>query len=187
MKNNRALASRSISSSLHLKTTHGKIGLVLFTLLYGIVPGFLAASSCRRAKRKSPSSNITKDEKPASISATTDKGTAFNSPAPSVLLPAFPNSSASNTWRPTSWPVSGANSTSQGLVDETEEVEARPSTPGAGTGFQVLNRPARVRHASAPSPEHLPMTSRRLGEVDWLKRRRTLNSVVSIFATTNID
>ena len=168
----------STPRNLHLKTAHGIAGLALFLLLYGLVPFFYLASALFRFHRSVSDQSHSSEN---SIK-TNEKSDAL--PLQDSLSPSVHNTSPPSSPRPRthSWDASNA------LRPSTDEGLSNDSTPSATPqrGFEVLNRPNRIRRASGTwqtldntpgSSQPLP-TTRALGEIDWLLRRRAVHEVV---------
>lgn len=162
----------------HLHTVHGVAGLIFFLCVYALVPLLMLINastsrlrgSSRKAFRGSHQtggsdpgpvrSDIVVDEKPEHIIGSRS--------APQSLSNISPPSSP--RLRTQSWGPFEA-----GMCSDTESF-----TSGIPRGFEVVNRPPRLRQASGNTvPAEIPRsTSKSLGEVDWLLRRRSLNLVV---------
>ncbi|KAF8165358.1 hypothetical protein B0H34DRAFT_688877 [Crassisporium funariophilum] len=171
------MTAETATRNLHLKTAHGLAGLVFFVGLYFLLPLLYLAFVCFRHRPAVSEDNqsqtselgrqtsIGTNEKLESVGAQS----ALNVSPPASPRPRTQSWGASDILRP---------STDGGLSSESTP----PETPHRG--FEVLNRPNRVRKTSGtwPSPEvsgtrnPLP-TTRSLGEIDWLLRRRTLHAV----------
>ena len=182
----------SLSSHIALRTLHGQAGLALFVGLYAFIPVLLlSASLCRshdipknekneKVPELRPRANSTDTtgilssnlghgrSAPQSIDAPSRTST------PRSRLPSF-----SGFWR---------RSNERRMSADSESVLDAPPQQG----FEVLNRPSRTRTTTGNSSTWLtvPMTESRhitplpisaasLRNVDWLRRRRVLNEVVS--------
>lgn len=171
--------SNTVSTqNLHLKTTHGVAGLSFFLVLYGLVP-FLYLASALFGLHPSVSDQ-SQSRTPNSIEIN-EKSNAL--PLQSSLSPSVHNTSPPSSPRPrtVSW---DAYNTLRPSTDEGLSCDSTPSaTPQRG--FEVVNRPNRSRKASGTWPtdsipgssQPLP-TTRALGEIDWLLRRRAVHAVV---------
>ena len=172
------ISTTSPTRDLHLKTTHGIAGLALFLVLYGIVP-FLYLAFTLFSCHPSISDRIQSSENTPNSIETNDKSGAL--PPHDRLSPSVHNTSPPSSPRPRtqSWDAFNA------LRPSTDEGLSSDSTPSATPqrGFDVLNRPNRSRKASGTWPKSdnisqpLP-TTRALGEIDWLLRRRAVHAVV---------
>ena len=168
------------TQNLHLKTTHGIVGLSFFLVLYGLVP-LLYIASALFGPHPSVSDQSQSRTTPNSIEIN-EKSDAL--PLQSSLSPSVHNTSPPSSPRPrsVSWDAFNA------LRPSTDEGLSCDSTPSATPqrGFEVVNRPNRSRKPSGTwptsdsfpgSPQPLP-TTRALGEIDWLLRRRAVHAVV---------
>jgi len=162
----------------HLHTVHGIAGLILFLCIYALVPllmlinvsksrlrdlsqkAFRGSHQTRGSDPGPVHSDIVVDEKPEHINGSRS--------APQSLSNISPPSSP--RLRTQSWGPFEA-----GMCSDTESF-----TSGIPRGFEVVNRPPRLRQASGNTvPAEIPRsTSKSLSEVDWLLRRRSLNLVV---------
>ena len=185
------LAFTTISSSTsvnhtHLKTGHGIAGLIFFIGLYIAVPllYLLFLSFDLRIRSTSASqwtqsdAGLTNDEKRDAVPM-----------QPRSNTPSLQNTTPPATPRPRamSWDTSAKlkpPSHDDGGVSNESPPSSTP-TPHIHAGFEVLNRGKRARKLSEPweassvpgARGRIPST-RRLGEIDWLLRRRSLNAVV---------
>ena len=165
------------TQSLHLKTTHGIAGLSFFLVLYGLVPFLYLAFALF-----GPHPNVSNQNQ----SRTTPNSIEINEksdplPLQSSLSPSVHNTSPPSSPRPrtVSW---DAYNTLRPSTDEGLSCDSTPSaTPQRG--FEVVNRPTRTRKtwptsdSFQGSSQPLP-TTRALGEIDWLLRRRAVHAVV---------
>ncbi|KDR83756.1 hypothetical protein GALMADRAFT_236113 [Galerina marginata CBS 339.88] len=167
----------------HLKTSHGVVGLIFFLCLYVLVPLLYLVFACF-----SPRSDVyggkqsQRSISPHGNSFITNEKADPGPPAPRSLTPSVHNTSPPSSPRPRtlSWDASNM------LRPSHDEGMSGESTPSAtiGKGFEVVNRPNRAnRHSGSwPAPSApgaappLPST-RSLGDIDWLLRRRSLNAV----------
>lgn len=161
------------TQNLHLKTTHGIAGLSFSLVLYGLVP-FLYLASALFGPHPSVSDQSQSRTTPNSIEIN-EKSDAL--PLQSSLSPSVHNTSPPSSPRPrsVSWDAFNA------LRPSTDEGLSCDSTPSATPqrGFEVVNRPNRSRKASSfPGSSQPPPTTRALGEIDWLLRRRAVHAVV---------
>lgn len=185
------LAFTTISSSTsanhtHLKTGHGIAGLIFFIGLYVVVPllYLLFLSFDLRIRSTSASqwtqsdAGLTNDEKRDAVPM-----------QPRSNTPSLQNTTPPATPRPRamSWDTSAKlkpPSHDDGGISNESPPSSTP-TPNMHAGFEVLNRGKRARKLSEPweassvpgARGRIPST-RRLGEIDWLLRRRSLNAVV---------
>ncbi|KXN90240.1 hypothetical protein AN958_04031 [Leucoagaricus sp. SymC.cos] len=171
------------TTSSHLHTGHGIVGLAFFLCLYILAPTWILitafTSRLRRPLRRSQQ-NGSGDHRPASSEIMADEkseqiiGPSASRSAPQSIHNISPPSSPrprTQSWGPSSlW----RRSLEAGLSSDTESM-----TSGAPRGFEVVNRPPRLRQTSDNSvPTDVPRpASRSLGEIDWLLRRRSLNIV----------
>lgn len=165
-----SLAKRSMPS--HLETAHGQAGIALFVGLYGVVPVLMIAALCIRwsnsdsplpTRRRRANSNDIHEKMELYHSRTVE------SPTPEPPL---------NTLSPyTAGPLPATRASSESAMDD----RSSPST----RSFEVVNRPTRIRRASAhslaafadPRPSISP---RNLSDMSWLQRRRSLTTVVRV-------
>lgn len=186
------LAFTTISSStsanhVHLETGHGIAGLIFFVCLYVLAPLLYLSLVFFDLRTRSTS---------ASQWTQSDAGLANDEKRDCVPMqprsntPSLQNTTPPTTPRPRamSWDTSvklKPPSHDDGGVSSESPPSSTP-TPHMHTGFEVLNRGKRTRKLSEPweassvpgARGHVPST-RRLGEIDWLLRRRSLNAVVS--------
>ncbi|KAF8913884.1 hypothetical protein CPB84DRAFT_1669330 [Gymnopilus junonius] len=171
------------SQNLHLKTAHGIVGLIFFLSLYVIVPLLyliLTILDRRFGISRDRRSQFSDGLRP---SVDTNGKAESGAPLPRSVTPSALNTSPPSSPRPRtlSWDASNVLRPSQdgGMSGE--------STPSAtvSKSFEVLNRPGKTgRRLSGPWPtngsstaSHPLPTSRTLGEIDWLLRRRSLSVV----------
>jgi len=175
------------SASKHVQTAHGVAGLVFAICLYGLSPFAYSAVTLRQritTTRHEPSAG---EEKPASEAAS-ERPDIAASPLPSTPASVLDLSPPSSPRRRTqSWDA--FNAVRPSSADCNASNESTPSATPRKGGFEVLNRPRPRKTSetwsSQPSPTfqspgsaRMP-PSRALGEIDWLRRRRSLNAVVS--------
>lgn len=163
-----------------LKTGHGIAGLIFFVCLYGLIPGLYIIFLCfqrsgillgyvqcgkHEAERTAcPDSH----EKLDSVDEPSTPHSIHNTSPPSSPRP------RTNSWGPSS------NLQDGWLSSDSESF----GSAGPLRTFEVVNRP-RTRRTSGswpvPPGENLLQqpTSKSLGDIDWLQRRRRLNAVVS--------
>lgn len=174
------ISNTLLTQNLHLKTTHGIAGLSFYLLLYGLVP-FLYLASALFGPDPSVSDQSQSRTTPNSIEIN-EKSDAL--PLQSSLSPSVHNTSPPSSPRPRTVSWDAYNT----LRQSTDEGLSCDSTPSATPqrGFEVVNRLNRSRKASGTwptsdsfpgSPQPLP-TTRALGEIDWLLRRRAVHAVV---------
>ena len=168
------ISNKLSTQNLHLKTTHGIAGLSFFLVLYGLVPFLYLAASALFGPHPSVSDQSQSRTTPNSIEIN-EKSDAL--PLQSSLSPSVHNTSPPSSPRPrsVSWDAFNA------LRPSTDEGLSCDSTPSATPqrGFEVVNRPNRSRKASSfPGSSQPPPTTRALGEIDWLLRRRAVHAVV---------
>ncbi|TRM67549.1 hypothetical protein BD626DRAFT_479127 [Schizophyllum amplum] len=161
------LSRRDSASTAHLKTAHGRAGLVLFVLLYVVLPLLLLLRlGSRKLHNRSASPTYQSEGRELKGVELTETPPHARARSPTQSFA----SSAETRPRTMSLPLSTHNAPMS-----TE------STEGGKRSFEVLNRGHRPSRPSRPatsmslsSPHVL---SRSLGELDWLQRRRSLNAV----------
>ena len=182
-----SISSTSLASKRHLKTAHGTVGLVFFICTYVLVPLlylviFIVPQRTRDDSGIQSPSQTNDIGRPDSIITLEKVDTAMSagrSVTPSIHNTSLPSSPRNRTL---SWDASNMfrPNTPEGVSTESSPV-------GTSRGFEVLNRPGRTRKLSAPCPQSVPSdetirrqhaTTRSLGDIDWLLRRRSLNTVV---------
>ncbi|RDB22576.1 Dynein regulatory complex subunit 7 [Hypsizygus marmoreus] len=182
-----ASSSSSSAHRLHLQTGHGVAGLVFFVCLYGILPVLLLVLMHTRHRPVSIANGGSEKSRIASPDTpdVAEKLVPFSGPsksAPHSTHNATPPSSPrhrTNSWGPSTM----IRPSHEGRLSSDSE-----STGSAGPhrAFEVLNRPSRIRKASGsglaiPPPdgssERGPTRSLSLRDIDWLRRRRSLNAV----------
>ena len=176
------ISTTSFAQNPHLKTAHGIVGLALFLVLYGLVP-FIYLASALLGYHPSVSGRGQSSEVVPISMGTNEKSDAL--PPQGRLSPSVHNTSppSSPRQRTQSWDAFNA------LRPSTDEGLSNDSTASATPqrGFEVLNRPNRSRKASGtwPTSDNTPglsqtlPTTRALGEIDWLLRRRAVHAVVT--------
>ena len=178
------------SASKHVQTTHGVAGLVFALCLYGLAPLGCSAVTLRQriiGARATGHESSAGGEKLTSDVAS-ERPDIVSSPLPSTPPSVLDLSPPSSPRRRTqSWDA--FNAVRPGSGDWYASNESTPSATPRKGGFEVLNRP-RLRKTSetwtsqpsatlhSPGSTRIP-PSRALGEIDWLRRRRSLNAVVS--------
>jgi hypothetical protein len=178
------ISSKVSTQNIHLKTAHGIVGLTFFLCLYVLLPLLYLFFACFNLHSRA-SSDTHSQRSANGPTRSVDEKIVASHPHPQSVTPSMHNAS-----RPSSPPVRTQSfdapsflmlrpSNDEGLSADS----SAPTTPRKG--FEVLNRPSRVRElsearlsASMPGSHDLPAI-RRLGDIDWLLRRRTLNAVVS--------
>lgn len=173
------ISNTLLTQNLHLKTTHGIAGLSFFLVLYGLVP-FLYLASTLFGPYPSLLDKIQSRTAPNSLEIN-EKSDAL--PLQCSLSPSVHNTSPPSSPRPrtVSW---DAYNMLRPSTDEGLSCDSTPST--TPRGFEVVNRPNRSRKASGtwPASDSFPgssqplPTTRALGEIDWLLRRRAVHAVV---------
>ncbi|KAF9476458.1 hypothetical protein BDN70DRAFT_882353 [Pholiota conissans] len=191
-------SASSSTKSVHLQTGHGIAGLVFFILLFFLVPIFLIYSRLdleSRLSRMSERERTSEDAGNSTLAATNEKAESIpmrpqsSSHTPSLTNPTPPMSPTPRP-RAMSWDASmtlrRSSHEHDGAVDNENE-SAPSSSPTPHKGFEVLNRgngrrprklsgPWEVSSVPGARGGRVPST-RRLGEIDWLLRRRSLNVV----------
>lgn len=179
------------SGSLNLVTAHGRAGLALFAGLYVLVPVILIISACAKPRGQAPSEPSPIGRPRANSTETAEKlGLYTNrvgSPQPTTngtledQAPSLPPESRQPTrsWNSLSpWPLSRGN----GRRSSESGLDAQ-SSPSTVRSFEVTNRPARARHASANSlaalsDPRVTQQQRNLNDMGWMDRRRSITTVV---------
>ncbi|KIY49182.1 hypothetical protein FISHEDRAFT_58127 [Fistulina hepatica ATCC 64428] len=175
-----SLSKRSGDSISHLKTAHGRAGLALSVALFVIVPVIVLATLWSKHRENRADLQSEGDIGDKRLRQSKD-GAAEKGSASAMLLggPGSPTQSVRS-----SEPRSRTQSFSQLLNNNANRPSSdsdRSAPPAPKSSFVVVNRGQRRRHSSlsndlgrAPTPR---MLSRTLGEMDWLQRRRSLNTV----------
>jgi hypothetical protein len=173
----------------HLSTSHSRAALVFFLFLYVLAPCLLLASFVLSRLRQSRSVRY---DGASGTTALRRTGTNTTAEKLGPFL-ATPSPSINGLYSPPSSPRPRTQSTTlprRSLEGMSTDGESTASAPPR-RGFEVLNRPANrtlrpadtwsaaMHHTSHPMP-----SSRSLGEIDWLLRRRSLNAVVSLTVST---
>lgn len=171
-----ASVAKRASSSLDLKTAHGRAGIVLFICFYALVPILYALSFCCGANgSRGYRIRVEKDEAgPTEKLAAVPSRNGSPSAADALLTPRTRHRSLGSIMTP--W--SGRRSSESASDGHSVPTNSQPS-------FEVTNRPARARRASGnslaafsdPRPTHTP---RNLSDMSWLEQRRDLSTVVSL-------
>lgn len=172
----------------HLTTHHAKTGLALFICLYCLIPILLVYEIyVNISRRRAPNDGLISENHMSHPMDGQEKQSQTRVPrsAPQSLRTSSPPASPrprTHSWGPSSmW----QRSLEGGLSTDTTESLNSNGPPRA---FEVINRPARQRQASGSwravpllqaSAQH-NLASRSLGEIDWLRRRRSLNVVVGL-------
>ncbi|KAL1701428.1 hypothetical protein EV121DRAFT_263075 [Schizophyllum commune] len=173
------LSRRDSPVRTHLDTAHGRAGLVLFILLYAVLPVLLLVRlGSRKFRNRSESPGSESGQQEPKGSALEMKGSPSTPPQPRARSPTQSlTSSTEPRPRTMSLPLSGPTAAS------TES-----SGEGGKRSFEVLNRgrgPSRPATSMSYSSPHV--LSRSLGELDWLQRRRSLNTVGELdYAITQV-
>ena len=185
------LSKRSSQSSLALKTGHGKSGLVLFIIFYGILPLLFAVAACYQRssnrltdRNQEETTSNGRDSRPRLNSTETgEKEALCNGRAASPL-----RSSETPLDKPRVRTRSWAHLNHLGMPgrrssESTHDSAAAPTPPHRS--FEVVNRPARTRRASgnslaAFSDPRRPGSPRNLGDTSWFDGRRSMSAMVRI-------
>ena len=180
----------SSSSGVTLRTAHGKAGLILFVGLYTLIPVLPLLSTGIRRPHLQHSHHSADQKSEKSLST---RPRINSSDTAEILSPGLGHArgtsqsvrSASrppsirprvHSWGPVSlWCQSHDGQTSS----DSESVLTTPATQG----FEVLNRPSRTRTTTVTTAESQLLAPLRnpptnLQDIDWLRRRRSLNAVV---------
>ena len=177
------ISSRASTQSIHLKTAHGMAGLIFFLCLYVLIPLLYLFFSCFYLHSRAPS-DAHGQRGPNGPARSLDEKIDPNHPHSQSVTPSVYNSS------PPSSPVRTQSFDAPNLLMLRSSNDGGMSADSSVTttphkGFEVLNRPSRVRELNEAKPS-APMSGsydlpalRRLGDIDWLLRRRSLNAVVS--------
>ncbi|KAF5331522.1 hypothetical protein D9611_007682 [Ephemerocybe angulata] len=171
--------STDASTKKHLSTPHGRAGLAFFLCLYVLAPilyftSLLLARNRRRVQ--SDDASGTTELQRTTSNGTYEKPGSTTPQTPSINGLYSPPASP----RPRTQSATHPRRSSEALSTDGEE---SMSSGPPRRGFEVLNRPGRaLRSADAGSSLHpptqmQPSSSRSLGEIDWLLRRRSLNAV----------
>lgn len=208
--NDTAVSKRSFSETGNvLKTAHGRAGLALCIVLYGLVPIlYFVYYGWRRMY--GPPKVMVEEEKPSpdrsrmnsmdtaeKLNSATLMGSSGNGHSHAVTPQpdaGFPSEHPSRPQRRRlhSWGGGGlftGRSSHEAAVSEdsaTNPTESTEVTSGH-RGFEVVNRPQRHRHHSASAISTMadyrsrtPVAPRSLGDLSWLQRRRSLHAAVSL-------
>lgn len=182
-----SISSRSDPTHHHLRTSHGIAGVIFFIGLYVCFPLIYIAWRCFTKLR---GTGDTQSQKSGSILGNTlDAGEKIDTAPRSDTPISLQNTSPPSSPRPRtlSWDASNV------LRPPNDGGNSSDSTP-TPRGFEVLNRPNKLK-VTPGSPQFpgfsrnsypLPST-RSLGEIDWLLRRRSLNAVVRNHSTLHIS
>ncbi|KAI9447977.1 hypothetical protein H4582DRAFT_1897537 [Lactarius indigo] len=181
-----AINRRAASSSMTLKTSHGRAGLALFVALYGIIPLLFLAYFVRwRLFASTPKEIVGKiraERSRADSSDTAEKLNSFRGIADTGnqggVRARSPVSSPGHT--PSRRHLGLWFRSREGLASSAESApESESPVPRT---FEVVNR--RVRHHSVSgtlniyeSVHRSPPTPRNLSDLSWLERRRSVNAV----------
>lgn len=191
-----SLSKRSSQSSLTLKTGHGKAGLALFILFYGILPLLFAVATCYQRSshrhtdhnREETTSNRGDSRPRLNSTETGEKEALCNGRAASPL-----RSSDTPLDKPRARTRSWAHLSHLGMPgrrssESTHDSVAAP-TP-THRSFEVVNRPARTRRASgnslaAFSDPRRPGSPRNLGDTSWFDGRPSMVCMRSLALTSH--
>ncbi|KZV76045.1 hypothetical protein PENSPDRAFT_727607 [Peniophora sp. CONT] len=191
-----SLTRRSASSSTLLKTAHGVAGLVLFLLLYGVIPVLFLFSKIRAhfAEEEPRKGSEDKAQMETASVGTTEKLTRARTPSANGMSTSGTRSVVTTpgldfpSRRPTpqKWPALHRPTFGRRHSISSAASEPEPE-PGSSGTFEVVNRGHRKRHLSATNTLNLsesshrmgyrPATRRSLSDVSWLERRRSVAAV----------
>ncbi|KAG6861604.1 hypothetical protein C0995_014511 [Termitomyces sp. Mi166 len=164
--------------SLHLRTGHGIASLIFFALLYIALPGLLllyvhSTQACGRTPAHD--SEGEKDEPPRNFSPEVLQNYDWPSRSAPQSLRLVPSSPSSPRHRTNSWGPSSVmyHSRESRVSSDSDSVRS----PSPKRGFEVVNRPPRTRRTSLLGVPSVDGAQERLREMDWLRRRRSLNTV----------
>jgi hypothetical protein len=163
-------------SGVNLKTAHGQVGLALSVALYVSLPillFFVWSGQRRRASAEGHDQALPMDKSQSHHGPRASTPSSHQSPTPMSLSPLA---------HLQSWSLWPQRSYETPVSNDTESIDsAEPQR-----GFVVVNRPARSRHMSEHSAAAMSLNSSNhnralpnLRDMDWLERRRHLNTVVS--------
>jgi hypothetical protein len=197
------------TSNLTLKTGHGKAGLALFVCLYGLVPiMYLLHPGHGLLHRRQRRVNVEKAELPLARANYTDtreklalanddsasgsqSGSMHTPPASRRRVFSWGGHSSGGIHSPPDSPRRRAPSWGgHSLWRRSRTHEPRASSDTVSTmsvvgqprAFEVINRPQRIRRASATGPNsRVSIAPKNLGDFDWLERRRTIHAAVRYF------
>lgn len=185
------LSVRSIPSNAVLKTAHGQAGLALFIALYGLIPLLFLASYLRWRMFASSRAIVGKIRVERTRADSTDTAEKLNSyrTATDTNQQDTSQQDAVRSSAPPSSPGHTPTRKHLGLWFRSKDVKGSSETASESESpvqrtFEVINRPARTRNASASTPtfyEHAHRSStvpRNLSELSWLERRRSVNVMV---------
>lgn len=185
-----AFVVKRSSSSIDLKTAHGKAGLALFACFYGLLPIVYALSVCSNAYRsRGDHMPVEKDEVGSRLDT---NGTAEKLAAvPSrTCSPSTVQTDALLEPRPRHRSLGSIIAPWSGRRSSESASDGHSGPAASQPSFEVTNRPARTRRASGnslaafsdPRPTHTP---RNLSDMSWLERRRSLTTVVRTFDSSH--
>ncbi|KAL6309597.1 hypothetical protein BKA93DRAFT_722793 [Sparassis latifolia] len=177
------LARRSSSSSAVLKTAHGRAGLAFFVGFYGLVPLLFGISAYYKhivRKTEITGKDHEVERLRVNSSETGEKPEPGNGRvgSPDQSMNGRPDGSDPRprvrSW--SGWPGFSARRSSDSGFDSTG------APPPPKRSFEVVNRPARVRRASANSlaafsDPRMGTTPRNLSDMSWFDGRRNANDV----------
>jgi hypothetical protein len=174
----------------HLSTPHSKAALAFFLCLYIAVPLLLLGfATLNRVRTISEDEGSGTTELRRTVSAST--GEKLNGGEMTPGTPSINGLYSPGLYSPPGSPSPRQRTQSYTLprrsieAASTDGEESAMSAPGPTRGFVVLNRP-RGRLSQPPThdtlrpPSRTLPSSRSLGEIDWLLRRRSLNAVVGV-------
>ncbi|KAG6814168.1 hypothetical protein H0H92_000844 [Tricholoma furcatifolium] len=169
-----SLLNSSRQENVHLRTGHGIAGVILFSLLYVILPGVLFLHGYANRHR----TVVLETENEKDNAAQTSSPEAYDWPSRSApqSLHLVPSSPSSPRNRANSWGPSSMMHRSQEGRDSSDSDSRR--SPSPKRGFEVTNRPTgRTRRTSSLAIPFGENSLDRLRDIDWLQRRRSLNAV----------
>ncbi|KAF8175374.1 hypothetical protein BJ912DRAFT_988653 [Pholiota molesta] len=179
------ISSSSTSKNHHLKTGHGVAGLVFSILLFVLVPSFYVFFWWFDSVTGSTRLSDRSDAGRSTPGATNEKAESIPM-RPSSNTPSLKNTTPPSSPRPRAMSWDASMTLRRSSHDGALSNESAPSSPPTPhKGFEVLNRGNRPRKLSGPwEASSVPgarggrvPSTRRLGEIDWLLRRRSLNAV----------
>ncbi|KAG6332713.1 hypothetical protein ID866_6374 [Astraeus odoratus] len=177
-----SVTKRDTSSPI-LRTAHGIAGVALFVGLYVVIPLLCLLAICFPCHR--PRKEIT-DNSEVGVSRANSVDTAEKL-ASVQQQTQLPHSSPTtprirqHSWGGSSFWLGSRSTEGRASSDSGSLHSASPQR-----GFEVLNRPARIRRASTngigymDSYQRVPVAPRSLGDVDWSDRRRSHNASNSL-------
>ncbi|OBZ70174.1 hypothetical protein A0H81_09875 [Grifola frondosa] len=184
-----SIVKRSSSSSLNLKTAHGRAGIALFIGFYGLVPLLIIFAIVLNriyAVRDDEVAPTNGDARPRTNSDETTGEKSTNGRTASPLSksegPSQETHSEGRSLRVRSWAGLGTWAGAAGRRSSESGLDSGAPDSQPQGSFEVTNRPSRTRRASGnslaafsdPRPTH---SRRNLSDLSWLDRRRSLNTV----------